>query len=79
MLYIIMYEVMCCDFRFAIAKVLILPKAKKLLCLNFANAAKGFFNRKFTLFTLLLFTLLLLKALFTFLLFYFFTFICTFA
>ncbi len=79
MLYIIMYEVMCCDFRFAIAKVLILPKAKKLLCLNFTNAAKGFFNRKFTLFTLLLFTLLLLKALFTFLLFYFFTFICTFA
>lgn len=44
-----MYEVMCCDFRFAIAKVLILPKAKKLLCLNFTNAAKGFFNRKFTL------------------------------
>ena len=93
MLYIIMYEVMCCDFRFAIAKVLILPKAKKLLCLNFTNAAKGFFNRKSTLFTLLLFTLLLLKALFTFLLFtllllkalftfllfYFFTFICTFA
>ena len=88
-----MYEVMCCDFRFAIAKVLILPKAKKLLCLNFTNAAKGFFNRKSTLFTLLLFTLLLLKALFTFLLFYFFTllllnvfllfyfftFICTFA
>lgn len=50
-----MYEVMCCDFRFAIAKVLILPKAKKLLYLNFTNAAKGFFNRKFTLFTLLLF------------------------
>ena len=74
-----MYEVMCCDFRFAIAKVLILPKAKKLLYLNFTNAAKGLFNRKFTLFTLLLFTLLLLKALFTFLLFYFFTFICTFA
>ena len=76
MLYIIMYEVMCCDFRFAIAKVLILPKAKKLLYLNFTNAAKGFFNRKSTLFTLLLFTLLLftlllLKALFTFLLFYF--------
>ena len=69
-----MYEVMCCDFRFAIAKVLILPKAKKLLCLNFTNAAKGFLNRKSTLFTLLL-----LKALFTFLLFYFFTFICTFA
>ena len=79
MLYIIMYEVMCCNFRFAIAKVLILPKAKKLLYLNFTNAAKGFFNRKFTLFTLSLFTLLLLKALFTFLLFYFFTFICTFA
>ena len=88
-----MYEVMCCDFRFAIAKVLILPKAKKLLCLNFTNAAKGFLNRKSTL---LLFTLLLLKALFysstlllfysftfkclfTLLLFYFFTFICTFA
>lgn len=69
---------MCCDFRFAIAKVLILPKAKKLLCLNFTNAAKGFFNRKFTLFTLLLFTLLLLKALFTFLLFYSFTFKCLF-
>ena len=50
-----MCEVMCCDFRFAIAKVLILPKAKKLLCLNFTNAAKGFFNRKFALFTLLLF------------------------
>ena len=79
MLYIIMYEVMCCDFRFAIAKVLILPKAKKLLCLNFTNTAKGFSNRKSTLFTLLLFTLLLLKALFYFLLFYFFTFICTFA
>ena len=93
MLYIIMYEAMCCDFCFAIAKVLILPKAKKLLCLNFTNAAKGFLNRKFILFTLLLFTLLLLKALFTFLLFtllllkalftfllfYFFTFICTFA
>ena len=63
-----MYEVMCCDFRFAIAKVLILPKAKKLLCLNFTNAAKGFFNRKSTLLTL-----------FTLLLFYFFTFICTFA
>ncbi len=75
-----MYEVMCCDFRFAIAKVLILPKAKKLLYLIFTNAAKGFFNRKSTLFTLLLFTLLLLKApFFTFLLFYFFTFICTFA
>ena len=86
-----MYEVMCCDFCFAIAKVLILPKAKKLLCLNFTNAAKGFLNRKSTLFTLLLFTLLLLKALFyffysftfkclfTLLLFYFFTFICTFA
>lgn len=79
---------MCCDFCFAIAKVLILPKAKKLLCLNFTNAAKGFSNRKSTLFTLLLFTLLLLKALFhfftllllnVFLLFYFFTFICTFA
>ena len=51
-----MYEVMCCDFCFAIAKVLILPKAKKLLCLNFTNAAKGFLNRKSTLFTLLLFT-----------------------
>ncbi len=50
-----MYEVMCCDFRFAIAKVLILPKAKKLLCLNFTNAAKGFLNRKSTLFTFLLF------------------------
>lgn len=49
-----MYEVMCCDFRFAIAKVLILPKAKKLLYLNFTNAAKGLFNRKSTLFTLLL-------------------------
>lgn len=71
-----MYEVMCCDFRFAIAKVLILPKAKKLLCLNFTNAAKGFFNRKFTLFTLSLFTLLLLKALFTFLLFYFYLYLC---
>ena len=80
-----MYEVMCCDFRFAIAKVLILPKAKKLLCLNFTNAAKGFFNRKSTLFTLLLFTLLLLKALFTFkspfyfftlLLFYFYLYLC---
>lgn len=41
-----MYEVMCCDFCFAIAKLLILPKAKKLLCLNFTNAAKGLFNRK---------------------------------
>lgn len=71
-----MYEVMCCDFRFAIAKVLILPKAKKLLCLNFTNAAKGFFNRKFTLFTLSLFTLLLLKALFTLLLFYFYLYLC---
>ena len=79
-----MYEVMCCDFRFAIAKVLILPKAKKLLCLNFTNAAKGFFNRKSTLLTLSLFTLLLLKALFyfftllllnVFLLFYSFTFL----
>lgn len=49
-----MYEVMCCDFCFAIAKLLILPKAKKLLHLNFTNAAKGLFNRKFTLFTLLL-------------------------
>ena len=46
-----MYEVMCCDFCFAIAKVLILPKAKKLLCLNFTNAAKGFFtNSPFLLF-----------------------------
>ena len=74
-----MYEVMCCDFRFAIAKVLILPKAKKLLCLNFTNAAKGFFNRKFTLFTLSLFTLLPLKALFyffTLLLFYFYLYLC---
>ena len=74
-----MYEVMCCDFCFAIAKVLILPKAKKLLCLNFANAARGFFNRKSTLFTLLLFTLLLLKALFyffTLLLFYFYLYLC---
>lgn len=79
MLYIIMYEAMCCDFRFAIAKVLILPKAKKLLCLNFTNAAKGFLNRKSTLFTLLLFTLLLLKALFyffTLLLFYFYLYLC---
>ena len=79
MLYIIMYEAMCCDFCFAIAKVLILPKAKKLLCLNFTNAAKGFLNRKFTLFTLLLFTLLLLKALFyffTLLLFYFYLYLC---
>ena len=69
-----MYEVMCCDFRFAIAKVLILPKAKKLLCLNFTNAAKVFFNRKSTLFTLLL-----LKALFyffTLLLFYFYLYLC---
>lgn len=77
--YIIMYEVMCCDFYFAIAKVLILPKAKKLLCLNFTNAAKGFLNRKSTLFTLLLFTLLLLKALFyffTLLLFYFYLYLC---
>ncbi len=74
-----MYEVMCCDFCFAIAKVLILPKAKKLLCLNFTNAAKGFPNRKSTLFTLLLFTLLLLKALFyffTLLLFYFYLYLC---
>lgn len=74
-----MYEAMCCDFCFAIAKVLILPKAKKLLCLNFTNAAKGFLNRKFTLFTLLLFTLLLLKALFyffTLLLFYFYLYLC---
>ena len=82
-----MYEVMCCNFRFAIAKVLILPKAKKLLYLNFTNAAKGFFNRKFTLFTLLLFypftfkspfyffTLLLLNV---FLLFYSFTFLLLF-
>lgn len=77
--YIIMYEVMCCDFCFAIAKVLILPKAKKLLCLNFTNAAKGFLNRKSTLFTLLLFTLLLLKALFYFFTLLLFTFICTFA
>lgn len=85
-----MYEVMCCDFCFAIAKLLILPKAKKLLCLNFTNAAKGFFNRKFTLllFTFLLFYsftfkylfyLFTFKTLFTLLLFYFFTFICTFA
>ncbi len=74
-----MYEAMCCDFCFAIAKVLILPKAKKLLCLNFTNAAKGFLNRKSTLFTLLLFTLLLLKALFyffTLLLFYFYLYLC---
>lgn len=74
-----MYEAMCCDFCFAIAKVLILPKAKKLLCLNFTNVAKGFFNRKSTLFTLLLFTLLLLKALFyffTLLLFYFYLYLC---
>lgn len=79
MLYIIMYEAMCCDFCFAIAKVLILPKAKKLLCLNFTNVAKGFLNRKSTLFTLLLFTLLLLKALFyffTLLLFYFYLYLC---
>lgn len=70
---------MCCDFCFAIAKVLILPKAKKLLCLNFTNAAKGFLNRKSTLFTLLLFTLLLLKAFFyffTLLLFYFYLYLC---
>lgn len=69
-----MYEVMCCDFCFAIAKVLILPKAKKLLRLNFTNAAKGFLNRKSTLFTLLL-----LKALFyffTLLLFYFYLYLC---
>ena len=74
-----MYEVMCCDFCFAIAKVLILPKAKKLLCLNFTNAAKGFLNRKSTRFTLLLFTLLLLKAFFyffTLLLFYFYLYLC---
>lgn len=74
-----MYEVMCCDFCFAIAKVLILPKAKKLLRLNFTKAAKGFLNRKSTLFTLLLFTLLLLKALFyffTLLLFYFYLYLC---
>lgn len=69
-----MYEVMCCDFCFAIAKVLILPKAKKLLCLNFTNAAKGFLDRKS-----ILFTLLLLKALFYFfalLLFYFYLYLC---
>lgn len=69
-----MYEVMCCDFCFAIAKVLILPKAKKLLCLNFTNAAKGFLDRKS-----ILFTLLLLKALFyffTLLLFYFYLYLC---
>lgn len=74
-----MYEVMCCDFCFAIAKVLILPKAKKLLYLNFTNAAKGFLNRKSNIFTLLLFTLLLLKALFyffTLLLFYFYLYLC---
>lgn len=75
-----MYEVMCCDFRFAIAKVLILPKAKKLLCLNFTNAAKGFFNRKFTLFTLLplkaLFYSFTFKCLFTLLLFYFYLYLC---
>ena len=74
-----MYEVMCCDFRFAIAKVLILPKAKKLLCLNFTNAAKGFFNRKFTLFTLLLFYSFTFKSpfyFFTLLLFYFYLYLC---
>lgn len=69
-----MYEVMCCDFRFAIAKVLILPKAKKLLCLNFTNAAKGFLNRKPTLFTLLL--LKVLFYFFTLLLFYFYLYLC---
>ena len=74
-----MYEVMCCDFRFAIAKVLILPKAKKLLYLNFTNAAKGFFNRKSTLFTLLLFYPFTFKSpflLFTLLLFYFYLYLC---
>lgn len=76
-----------CHFCFAIAKVLRIPKAKKHLRLIFANAAKGFFNRK-TMISLLKplhftsfysFTFLLLNALFTFLLFYFSTFICTFA
>ena len=86
-----MYEAMCCDFRFAIAKVLILPKAKKLLCLNFTNAAKGFFQSQihpfysFTFYPFtfkspfLLFYSFTFKCLFTLLLFYFFTFICTFA
>ena len=87
MLYTIMYEVMCCDFCFAIAKLLILPKAKKLLHLNFTNAAKGFSNRKSAL---LLFTFLLFysftfkylfypftfKTLFTLLLFYFYLYLC---
>ena len=36
-----MYEVMCCDFRFAIAKVLILPKAKKLLYLKVFSIANS--------------------------------------
>lgn len=45
-MYIHAVAVECCQFCFAIAKVLRIPKAKKLLRLIFANAAKGVFNHK---------------------------------
>lgn len=69
-MYIHAVAVECCHFCFAIAKVLRIPKAKKLLRLIFTNAAKGVFNHKTMILLLKPFTL----PLFTFLLFYFSTF-----
>lgn len=63
-MYIHAVAVECCHFCFAIAKVLRIPKAKKLLRLNFTNAAKGVFNHK---------TMILLLSPLHFTSFYFFT------
>lgn len=69
-MYIHAVAVECCHFCFAIAKVLRIPKAKKLLRLNFTNAAKGFFNHK-TMISLLESPYFASFYSFTFLLFYF--------
>lgn len=69
-MYIHAVAVECCHFCFAIAKVLRIPKAKKYLRLNFANAAKGFFNHK-TMISLLKSPYFASFYSFTLLLFYF--------
>lgn len=75
-MYIHAVAVECCHFCFAIAKVLRIPKAKKLLCLNFANAAKGFFNHK-TIISLLSPLHFTSFYFFTLLLFYFYSYLCS--
>lgn len=89
-MYIHAVAVECCHFCFAIAKVLRIPKAKKLLRLFFTNAAKGFFNHKtmisllkfpyfvsFYSFTFYSFTFKRPFYFFTLLLFYFYSYLCS--